>query len=347
MPQFAVLHIQKGKGSGGGLGSHIDRSRKVLNADPEKTKDNLHVIQEVGKVKLVNQALFEARQIGKLSELVEGRISKGYKGKKAIRKDAVKYLNVVLTGSHERMKEVEGDGKHLKNWIKDNYNFACKEFGKENVVRFAVHRDERTMHIHCTVVPLTEDGRLSAKEVMGNRTKMSDRQTVYAEEMKKYGLSRGIKGSTATHEEVSEYYARLENPVKAEISLPKKKFFENDIRYHERVEKSLEPLILAKKGHEKKVDLLKDELEGKDDRIKLFQKKLQNAEWNFLKEQQRSEKLALEKEKNFDYLLKIHKDVARGDYTQEKAIQFIEGIKKKKEEKVRETNRGKSRGINF
>lgn len=33
---FAVLHIEKGTaGKAGGLGSHIDRTKKVLNADPK------------------------------------------------------------------------------------------------------------------------------------------------------------------------------------------------------------------------------------------------------------------------------------------------------------------------
>ena len=41
--------------------------------------------------------------------------------------------------------------------------------GEENITRFAVHLDEKTPHIHCVFVPITEDGRLSAGDWVGNR----------------------------------------------------------------------------------------------------------------------------------------------------------------------------------
>ena len=49
---FAVLHIEKGTaGKAGGLGSHIDRTKKVLNADPKLSEKNLfYHLGENGKV---------------------------------------------------------------------------------------------------------------------------------------------------------------------------------------------------------------------------------------------------------------------------------------------------------
>lgn len=39
---FAVLHIEKGTaGKASGLGSHIDRTKKVLNADPKLSEKNM------------------------------------------------------------------------------------------------------------------------------------------------------------------------------------------------------------------------------------------------------------------------------------------------------------------
>ena len=55
-----------------------------------------------------------------------------------------------------------------------------------------VHRDEATPHLSAFVVPLTQDGRLSAKEFIGGRSKMRDDQSTYAESVKKLGLERGI-----------------------------------------------------------------------------------------------------------------------------------------------------------
>ena len=49
---FAVLHIEKGTaGKAGGLGSHIDRTKKVLNADPKLSEKNIfYHLGENGKV---------------------------------------------------------------------------------------------------------------------------------------------------------------------------------------------------------------------------------------------------------------------------------------------------------
>lgn len=93
-------------------------------------------------------------------------------------------------------------------------SFIGEKFGFHNIVEFGVHLDERTPHIHCVVVPLTKDGRLSAKEMMGDRRKMSQLQEDYGKAMQEsFGLQRGIKGSTATHDTVKEYYARINQRI--------------------------------------------------------------------------------------------------------------------------------------
>ena len=91
---FAVLHIEKGTaGKAGGLGSHIDRTKKVLNADPKLSEKNLfYHLGENGKVYVYDN--FKNRR--SLQERINRRIQEGYKGKTAIRKDAVTHLNVCL-----------------------------------------------------------------------------------------------------------------------------------------------------------------------------------------------------------------------------------------------------------
>lgn len=205
---FAVLHIEKGTaGKAGGLGSHIDRTKKVPNADPALSEKNFYIRTdfEKGLVYLTTN-----REIKTLQERINRRIQEGYKGKTAIRKDAVTHLNIVLTGSHKEMKAIEGDAEKLRNWAYLNYAFVAERFGYKNIVEFSCHCDERTPHVHCVVVPLTKDGRLSAKDVMGDRRKMSELQDSYGKLMQnKFGLQRGIKGSTATHDSVREYYGRI------------------------------------------------------------------------------------------------------------------------------------------
>lgn len=215
---FAVLHIEKGSGNATGLGSHIDRTKQVLNADPERTWENFYLRYDpqAGKIYMYPSG----SQHGKLplGERIKTRIATGYTGKTAIRKDAVTHLNIVLTGSHKEMQDIAKNPERLRQWATDNLMFVNRRYGSDNIMEFAVHMDERTPHIHCVVVPLTRDGRLSAKEVMGDRRAMSKLQEEYGRLMQeRYGLQRGIQGSTATHDSIREYYARVNRSMEAVV----------------------------------------------------------------------------------------------------------------------------------
>ena len=107
------------------------------------------------------------------------------------------------------MDKIENNSNLRKEWINANLEFIKKEFGEKNIVRFNVHRDEKTMHIHAVTVPLTEDGRLSARELLGNPKEMSQRQDRYADQMKSFGFQRGIKATGVKHEDAKTYYARI------------------------------------------------------------------------------------------------------------------------------------------
>jgi Plasmid recombination enzyme len=144
-----------------------------------------------------------------LEQAISRRIQEGYSGKKEIRKDAIKYMTTIFTGTHERMTELARDPQLLDKWVQANYAFACKEFGKANIVRFVLHMDEKTPHLHCVTVPLTQDGRLSAKEIMGNLKALQDRQDRYAVAMEPFGLVRGIRGTRKDHDDLYAYYGRI------------------------------------------------------------------------------------------------------------------------------------------
>lgn len=195
MAQFAVIHIQKGKGSGAGIGNHISRKKITTNIDPTKIKDNMYFLKETLQVPL--------------QERIKKRITDGYKGKKEIRKDAVKYLNIVLTGSKTKMHEICQTKNGEFAWVKANLEFIINRYGRENIVEFALHKDETTPHLHCVVVPLTKDGRLSAKEIMGNKNDLKALQDDYFKKMEGFGLERGVRGSKAKHETLNEFGERL------------------------------------------------------------------------------------------------------------------------------------------
>ena len=70
------------------------------------------------------------------------------------------------------------------------------------------------MHIHAVTVNLTSDGRLSAKEIIGNKKQMQQRQDRYAIAMKSFGLERGLRNTGIKHEGSREYYARMKESLK-------------------------------------------------------------------------------------------------------------------------------------
>ena len=53
--------------------------------------------------------------------------------------------------------------------------------------------DEKTPHLHLCFTPITKDGRLSAKEILGNRAQLSKWQDEFHAHMSKAfpGLQRG------------------------------------------------------------------------------------------------------------------------------------------------------------
>jgi hypothetical protein len=122
------------------------------------------------------------------------------------------------------MKELENTGR-LDEWIDDNLRWLNDTFGEENVVSAHLHLDEKTPHIHASVVPIVTGERrkadknkkqksiknsirLCADDVM-TRTNLKNLQDTYAETMSKFGLERGIVGSEAKHISTQEYYRNI------------------------------------------------------------------------------------------------------------------------------------------
>lgn len=209
MANYAVYHAQKHSSSAGGLGNHIDRVKGMehtyQHSDPERLHLNRYFKVDQGREKMP------------LAKAVKNRIEEGYKGKRKLRANSVKYVSHILTGSHEKMNEIFSNQESAKGWLNANYAFLADEYGKENIVRFTLHLDEKTPHLHAVTVPLTNDGRLSAKEIMGNKKDFQDRQDRYAEMMKPFGLERGIRSTGRKRETVQDYYNRLNQDPISEI----------------------------------------------------------------------------------------------------------------------------------
>lgn len=80
--------------------------------------------------------------------------------------------------------------KQTEDFFRDCLQFHQRQFG--HIISAVIHYDETTPHLHIVSVPLTADGRLSAREIIGNRTNMAHMQTEFFEQVGKgYGLERG------------------------------------------------------------------------------------------------------------------------------------------------------------
>ena len=105
------------------------------------------------------------------------------------RSNSVLALDTIYTASPDFFQ----DKTNAENdkFFQDCLRFHENHFG--HIISAVVHYDETTPHLHVISVPLTKDGRLSARDVIGNKAKMTKTQDQFFEQVGKgYGLERGI-----------------------------------------------------------------------------------------------------------------------------------------------------------
>ena len=118
------------------------------------------------KVLFIDDQIVIDEQNEGLTKRINQRINEGYKGKRAIRRDAVKYVVFMFSMS----KELAIDRKtKLERYWESCLNWTASKFGTKNIVKATIHTDGTVPYLYVVLVPLTHDGRLSAKEVVGNK----------------------------------------------------------------------------------------------------------------------------------------------------------------------------------
>ena len=219
---FLVAHAEKYSiGACAGLGIHVDRKSEEHS---NKNIDNTLSSENVELVENYNNNLYGA---------VKDRIREGYTGEKAVRKDAVATVGVVCSASYDFF---ENKSKaETVQYFKDCKEYFENKVGKENIVCAKIHFDEKTPHMHLYFVPLTSDGRLSAKEVC-NREFLRDMQRelpLFLQE-KGHNVERGLEDSTNEHISKKEYEINLQ---RAEIDKQIQKILEEEKKLKEKKEK--------------------------------------------------------------------------------------------------------------
>lgn len=107
------------------------------------------------------------------------------------RSNSVVALDTLYTASPQFFDDKTQE--QTEHFFKECLQFHQERFG--HIISAVIHYDETTPHLHVVSVPLTQDGRLSARDVIGNRAKMSRTQDMFYEQVGKvYGLDRGKRG---------------------------------------------------------------------------------------------------------------------------------------------------------
>jgi hypothetical protein len=192
---YAIIRIAKltSQAHAHNATTHNYRQHEVSNADPAAQHPNLEFINHP---RTDYWTLAEAR----IAEEVTRKV----------RPDQVRAVEVIMTGSPEAfIRDKDGRAVDYSNskWLEDNLTFLREKYGEKNIVSFTIHQDEKTPHVHAVVIPITADGRLSAKDIF-NREGLRQLQTDYAAKMAPHGMERGIEHSQAEHQPMRRQYAQ-------------------------------------------------------------------------------------------------------------------------------------------
>lgn len=190
---YAILRTAKLKEVGhiAGSLSHTFRTRETPNADQARA----HLNENSGPE--TPEAILNA---------IKERLPE------KVRKNGVRCIEYFVGGSPEHFQTSDGAA-----YFEDAKRWLIERHGAENVISTHVHRDETTPHMVAYVVPITPDGKLSARHFLGGPDAMRELQTDFAERVgKRHGLERGVEGSKAKHQTIAEYYQRA-NQAEAAI----------------------------------------------------------------------------------------------------------------------------------
>lgn len=183
--QYAILRFAKYKGPEiGHIESHNERTKEKYASNPDvdtsRSHRNFHLIQPERKYRAEAE-----RQIAKAGCRT--------------RSDSVRVVEALVTASPEFFKGKRDSG--IKAYFTEALDFIQEHQPKDTILSAVVHMDEKSPHMHLCFVPLTEDKRLSAKEIVGNKKKLTWWQDEFWKHMvRKYpDLERGGSASETGH----------------------------------------------------------------------------------------------------------------------------------------------------
>lgn len=186
---YGILHIQKFKHYDiAGLEIHNSRLKPShSNADIDSSRTNKN---------------FWPVPCPSLRSAIKKRLDKRRTTKK-LRDDAVVMVNALITASPEFFKDCTEDVQ--RQYFLDAVKFFQHKYGSDNIVSAVVHLDEATPHMHLSIVPMTKDMRICAKDLFDKKTLQILQDEFHTYVSQRYGLDRGGDGEKRKHLSEREY----------------------------------------------------------------------------------------------------------------------------------------------
>ena len=188
MAQHAILRFEKHKGNPARpLEAHHERQKDQYASNPDidasRSKYNFHIVKPEGRY----------------YHFIQSRIEQA--GCRT-RKDSTRFVDTLITASPEFFKGKSRS--EIKAYFEYALEFLRSKQDSQTFISAVVHMDEKTPHLHLCFVPLTADGRLSAKEIIGNRKNLVRWQDEFWQHMvKQYPeLERGESASQTGREHI-------------------------------------------------------------------------------------------------------------------------------------------------
>ena len=190
---YQQLHAGKVKLNGlAGIRHHLlDRDHVKTNPDIDLTRSHLnHSIENLSPENLISEVQQRIKQLNL---------------KRKLRNDAVGLEDIIIGASADFMLQLGADKR--EQYFTDSLHFFQNHYGKENVMYCHCHLDESNPHIHIGIIPVTPDGRLSARDVF-NPKSLEKLQTDFHREVSQYyGLERG-EHHTRNYLELNQFKAQ-------------------------------------------------------------------------------------------------------------------------------------------
>ena len=246
-----ILRFSKQKGNPATkIEAHHERTKEEYKSNPDidtsKSHNNIHIIAP--------QMRYKAE--------VDKRIKES--GCR-IRKDSTRFVDTLITASPEFFWDMTHE--KMVEYFQRAVGFIKSKIRPDMIFSAVIHLDEKTPHLHLCFVPLTENNRLTAKEILGNRAKLSKWQDEFHEYMAEFypDIERGTSATLTQRKHIPSYIfksaAKLEKMQTEIEEVLKNTNFTNASKNTEKAIKLIEDWVPMVETFRTRVNMLYNSLE--------------------------------------------------------------------------------------